>query len=176
MEFDAARGIVKFKSDVTFNSGDAELSARAKDVIDRFAAILNSPAAAGYELLVAGHTDNTPVANPETIRKGHKDNWFLSAHRAISVARELMNKDVRASRLGVAGYADQHPVASNSSDAGRAQNRRVEVLILPSTIHVGSAGSPSRNTLKPVAPKLNKDSTGPVERGSDAHPAPPITK
>src|SRR5439155_15961073 len=63
VDFDANRGIVKFKSDVTFAPGSAEVTPRAKDVIARFSQILNSPAASGYELIVAGHTDNTNVVN-----------------------------------------------------------------------------------------------------------------
>jgi len=70
VDFDAAKGIVKFKSDVTFAVGDATVTPKAKDVIDRFATILNSPAAAGYELMVAGHTDNQRVSNPRTISAG----------------------------------------------------------------------------------------------------------
>src|SRR5439155_3135486 len=83
VDFDAAHGIVKFKSDVTFASGSAEVTGKAKEAIIRFSQILNSPAASGYELLVAGHTDNQRVSNPETIKRGHLDNWYLSAHRAI---------------------------------------------------------------------------------------------
>lgn len=131
MEFDAKTGMVKFKGDVTFASGDAALTSRAKEVIDKFAGILNSPAIATYDLLVAGHTDNVRVSNPETIRKGNKDNWYLSAHRAISVGETLIGDGVSASRIGVTGYADQHPVASNDTAEGRSQNRRVEVLIMP---------------------------------------------
>jgi chemotaxis protein MotB len=142
IEFDAQRGIVKFKSDVTFALGSAELAPKAKEVIDRFATILNSPAARQYELLVVGHTDSARVASPQTIAAGHKDNWFLSAHRAIAVSHELMAQSVDSRRMGVAGYADQRPVASNNSDAGRAQNRRVEVVILPSTVRVGGPATP----------------------------------
>lgn len=155
VDFDAARGIVKFKSDVTFALGDAALTPKAKEVIARFSTILNSPAASGYELMVAGHTDNTRVQNPETINKGHRDNWFLSAHRAISVGSELQAARVNPQRLGVVGYADQRPIASNASEGGRAQNRRVEVLILPTTVR-GSAisGAPAQVRPKTTA---NKD-------------------
>ncbi len=100
VDFDAARGIVKFRSDVTFAVGDATVTAKARDVLSRFATILDSSAANGYELLVAGHTDNTPVVNPETIRKGHLDNWYLSAHRAISVSKELIADGVSPRRFG----------------------------------------------------------------------------
>jgi chemotaxis protein MotB len=138
VDFDAARGIVKFKSDLTFNLGSAEVTSKAKSVIDRFASILNSPAASGYELMVAGHTDSNRVSNPETIKAGHKDNWFLSAHRAIAVGSELQHHGVGSQRLGVVGYADQRPIASNATTSGQAQNRRVEVLILPNTVRASS--------------------------------------
>jgi chemotaxis protein MotB len=160
VEFDAARGIVKFKSDVTFAPGDATLEPKAKDVIDRFATILNSPAASGYELLVAGHTDNSRVVNPRTLAAGHKDNWYLSAHRAISVAQALMSQSVNPQRLGVVGYADQRPIASNASESGKAQNRRVEVLILPTTVRAGAtvASAPQRQSTKHHG-EMNKDNT-----------------
>lgn len=131
IEFDSARGVVKFKSDVTFNVGSAEVKNEARNAIARFAQILNSPAAARYELQVAGHTDSQRVSNPATVKAGHKDNWYLSSHRAIAVRRELENQRVDPRRVAVVGYADQQPVASNANEKGRQQNRRVEVLILP---------------------------------------------
>lgn len=131
IEFDADRGIVKFKSDVTFASGDAAVQDRAKETIRRFAGILNSADARGYELLVAGHTDSERVSNPRTIAAGHKNNMYLSAHRAISVAEALRSNNVAERRMGYVGYADTRPAASNATGQGRAQNRRVEVLILP---------------------------------------------
>ncbi len=158
VEFDAARGIVKFKSDVTFAVGDAELTPKAKEVINRFSAILRGPAASQYELLIAGHTDNQPVRNPMTIQKGHKDNWYLSSHRAIAVGAALVSDGVGANRIGVIGYADQHPIAPNSTAAGQAQNRRVEVLILPTTVKGAAVNSAPANTATPrPQPKLNKD-------------------
>src|SRR5687768_17432416 len=66
VDFDSARGTVKFKSDVTFNVGSADLTGQAGQAINSFAQILNSPSASRYELMVAGHTDNQPVRNPET--------------------------------------------------------------------------------------------------------------
>jgi chemotaxis protein MotB len=139
VDFDSAHGMVKFKSDVTFGVGDATVTGKAKEAIDRFAKILSSPGASGYELLVAGHTDKTPVHNQATIAAGHKDNWYLSAHRAIAVGTELVKNGVNSARLGVVGYADQRPIASNVSESGKAQNRRVEVLILPTTIRVATS-------------------------------------
>jgi hypothetical protein len=97
-----------------------------------------------------------PVSRAETKAAGHKDNWYLSAHRAISVGSELMSHRVGSQRIGVLGYADQRPIASNSSEAGRAQNRRVEVLILPTTVRGGAVSSGSAASVKPV--RLDKDS------------------
>jgi len=156
VDFDAAKGIVKFKSDVTFAVGDATVTPKAKEVIDRFATILNSQAANGYELMVAGHTDNQRVSNPRTISAGHKDNWYLSSHRAIGVAEELMNQRVNQQRIAVVGYADQRPIASNGNAQGQEKNRRVEVLILPTQVR--STGAPTAST--PMkSNKMNKDSS-----------------
>jgi chemotaxis protein MotB len=156
VDFDAARGMVKFKSDVTFAVGEATLTDKARSVINRFAQILNSSQASSYELLIAGHTDNTRVVNPRTIQAGHRDNWYLSAHRAISVGQELMSQGTNPQRIGVVGYADQRPIASNSSESGKAQNRRVEVLILPTTVRGGGGGVAST----PNRSRANKDTTG----------------
>jgi chemotaxis protein MotB len=183
VDFDSARGIVKFKSDVTFATGSAEVTPQARDAVARFATILNSQAASGYELMVAGHTDNVRVSNPATIKAGNKDNWYLSAHRAISVASVLMGDGIAPGRLAVAGYADNRPAASNSSESGRAQNRRVEVLILPTTARSIATGSSPRPTQRtgtasarpPVrsANPLNKDATS----GTNSESAPmPLNK
>jgi chemotaxis protein MotB len=160
VDFDAARGIVKFRSDVTFATGSAEVTGQARQAIQRFAQILNSPDARGYELLVAGHTDNQKVSNPATIKAGHLDNWYLSAHRAIAVGNELQRSSIDSQRLGVVGYADQRPTASNATSQGKQQNRRVEVLILPNTVRTGVARTSQPSNARPAAarPTLNKDS------------------
>jgi len=170
VEFDPARGIVKFKSDVTFAVGDATVTPKAKEVLNRFASILNSDGANSYELMVAGHTDSSPVTNPNTIKKGNFDNWYLSAHRAISVGQVLIASGVSSVRMGVVGYADKRPIASNASADGKAQNRRVEVLILPTTVRTPSMASAEPKAHRshasgaavPAAATLNKDGANPV--------------
>ncbi len=167
VDFDAARGIVKFKSDVTFAPGSSDVNDRALSAIHRFAEILNSPAAAGYELMVAGHTDNTPVVREATLVQ-HPDNWYLSVHRAIAVAAALVHDGVSKNRMGVAGYADQRPIASNATAAGKAQNRRVEILILPTSAHgsggsapVVSGASSASHHIQPKS-RLDKDSSADI--------------
>ena len=64
MDFDPNRGIVKFKSDVTFSSGSAVVQDQARAAIDRLAGILNGTTAGQYDLQVVGHTDNQKVGMP----------------------------------------------------------------------------------------------------------------
>lgn len=168
LEYDAARGMLKFKGDVTFAVGSAELTPRAREVISRFAKIINSGAASRYDLLVVGHTDDQRVVNPATIAKGHKDNWYLSSHRAISVAGEMFAQQVSQSRLGVLGYADQRPAVAGTSESARQQNRRVEVMLVkssrvtPSRVATGSTPAPATPVRQPQP--FNKDTTGGVDR------------
>ncbi len=150
VDFDAQRGTVKFKSDLTFDSGDATLKATAVTAIEKFAKIVNSPAAAGYELMVCGHADNQKVSSP-TMTKGHKDNWYLSSHRALSVAEALQRQGVTPKRIGAVGYGEYRPIADNSSKQGMAINRRVEVLILPTQIVDSTPVAPT--VAAPAAPK-----------------------
>jgi len=159
VEFNAQTGVVKFKSDVTFASGDATLTETAKEAIGKFAQILNSPVARGYELMVAGHADNQPVT-AGTAAKGHKDNWYLSAHRAISVAQALQKQGTQARRIGAVGYGDTRPVELGDTREARAKNRRVEVLILPTQVtdapapqvSAAPAAEPARAELQPRTP------------------------
>jgi len=80
LDFDASRGMVKFKSDVSFAPGSIELTPKAKDAITHLSKILNDQGVKGYELMIAGHTDAMPVQRAATIKQGHLDNWYLSAH------------------------------------------------------------------------------------------------
>jgi chemotaxis protein MotB len=170
VDFDPNRGIVKFKSDVTFDPGSAVVKETARPAIDRLAGILNGPVASQYDLMVVGHTDRHPVGNPNTIKAGHLDNWYLSAHRAIGVSKVLQKQGVRPSRIEIAGYADQRPVDPGQTKDADARNRRVEVLILPSTGHGGTpaaqpTGAPIASPQAPAArPRLDKETTVEVER------------
>jgi chemotaxis protein MotB len=157
VEFDAAKGVIRFKSDATFAKGSAELTAKGKEVAAALATILSSGEASGYELMVAGHTDAKPVSNPATIKAGHKDNWHLSAHRAIAFGKVFQANNVHPRRMAMVGYADQRPVASNATEAGRAQNRRVEILVLGTKVSPTEMG-PSL-TAKPATPAASETAT-----------------
>ncbi len=129
MTFDPDTGMIRFRSDVTFALGSATVSNDAAGLITQLAGVLNSPAAAGYEVRVVGHTDNIPVRNAANVQK-YGDNWGLSAFRAIGVMRVLDGAGVPANRMSVAGYGQQQPVAANGPK-GAEGNRRVEIYLVP---------------------------------------------
>jgi chemotaxis protein MotB len=167
LEFDQSHGIVKFKSDVSFAPGSIELTPKAKDVITHLSRILNDQNVKAFELMVAGHTDATPVQRAATIKQGHLDNWYLSAHRAISVGKCLQKCEVSPSRLAMVGYADQRPQASNATEDGRAKNRRVELLILPTKAQAASAEwmSTGKHTARKASP-AHHEATAHTDDGS----------
>jgi chemotaxis protein MotB len=100
------------------------------------AAIGRSP----YDLRVEGHTDNLPIHSSE-----FASNWELSSARATRIARLLLElKAISPDRLSAAGYAEFHPVASNDTAEGRAQNRRVDLVVLPRARVDFSAPDPSQ--------------------------------
>jgi chemotaxis protein MotB len=79
-----------------------------------------------YEVVVSGHTDNVPISNSQ-----YKDNWDLSADRALNFLKILLlNETLDPAKFTPSGYGEYHPIASNQTEAGRAQNRRVEVSII----------------------------------------------
>lgn len=82
-----------------------------------------------YDLRVEGHTDDIPIHNAE-----FDSNWELSSARATRIARIFLEmKAMPPGRISAAGYAEFHPVASNDTAEGRAENRRVDLVILPRT-------------------------------------------
>jgi len=104
-----------------FDSGAAGIRPSALPVLDRIAEVLpESP------LRVEGHTDDVPIHTPL-----FASNWELSSSRASSIARLLLlHPNVHAEQMSVAGYAEFHPAASNATAAGRARNRRVDIVLL----------------------------------------------
>ena len=109
-----------------FDSGSAVPKPEALPTLRQIAASLDGTP---YSLRIEGHTDNVPIHTAE-----FDSNWELSATRATRIARIFLAlKAVPPDRLSAAGYAEFHPVASNDSPQGRAENRRVDVVILPRT-------------------------------------------
>jgi len=165
LSFDSERGMIKFKSDVSFAPGSVELTAKATEAITKLSKILNDKGVADYELMIAGHTDSIQVNRAETIKAGHRDNWYLSAHRAIAVGKALQKNSISAYRLAMVGYADQRPIASNATDDGRAKNRRVELIILPSKATAANAEWLKTGKTTAAKKSTKKDETAHTETG-----------
>jgi chemotaxis protein MotB len=131
LTYDAKKGMVQFASDLTFDLGSAELRPNAAQSIERLAQIVNDASIASYEVKVVGHTDAVPIVNAATKAK-HPTNTHLSVHRAISVAQALITNSTDPRRIQVAGYGPYRPVVAEGP-GGAAENRRVEIYLVPMT-------------------------------------------
>jgi chemotaxis protein MotB len=117
-----------------FDSGSATPRAGTRTTLQPIADALGRTP---YDVRVEGDTDNVPMHTEQ-----FDSNWELSAARATRVARLLLEMNaVSPDRLSAAGYAEFHPVASNATEQGRAENRRVDLVILPRTeLNFGAGG------------------------------------
>ncbi|HTQ39522.1 MAG TPA: OmpA family protein [Pirellulales bacterium] len=130
LQYDTATGAAKLDSDVLFDPGQADLKDDAQQMLGEFARILRAPEARDLKLMVVGHTDALKIAKRE-VREKYPDNFHLSAARALAVADYLKQAGVPAQRIGVSGFGDHEPIASNTTAEERRLNRRVEIFVLP---------------------------------------------
>lgn len=134
LQFDERRGMIRFAADFTFDPGSVGLKQNALSVLDQLATILNSAEASSFEVVVVGHTDNVPIKKSAA---QHPTNMHLSAHRAIAVRDALAGDGVAATRFLVAGYGEFRPMVPNGP-TGSAQNRRVDVYLMPYFVPMAS--------------------------------------
>lgn len=153
LTYDPKTGMVKFKSDMTFDKGSDAVKQEAVAALKELAKILNSPEAKPFNAYVAGHTDDIPLKKPDTIAK-HGTNWGLAAHRAIAVIAELAKGGVDQPRMAGITFSKHHPIEANAAgEKGNAANRRVEIWIVPSDLLLsqptGTAPKPKSGDSKP---------------------------
>lgn len=130
VDYDSSRGIVKFKSDLTFAPGSDVVASSAAAAVKLLASILNSEEARKFDVVVAGHTDDIRIARSETKAK-HPTNWHLSVHRAIAVKDVMENSNIEPKRLSVRGFGEYRPIEENlPNKKGNPKNRRVEIYIV----------------------------------------------
>ncbi len=117
---------VIFVDKILFDSGSVEINARGRELLLVMAdALKNSQ---DQEILVEGHTDNVPLS--AALKKRFPSNWELSTARAAAVVRFLQEEaGIKPERLSVRGYSYYRPVASNTTEEGRRQNRRIEIIL-----------------------------------------------
>ncbi|MFN2382446.1 MAG: flagellar motor protein MotB [Guyparkeria sp.] len=117
----ADRVQLRVKDNILFPTAEAGLSNDGSALLSRLASRLGE---SDYQITVEGHTDNRPI---QTWR--YPSNWELSAARAAAVVRELIDAGIRPNRLHAVGLADTQPIAANDSATGRAENRRVDLVL-----------------------------------------------
>lgn len=118
------RGLeISLNNTILFDLGSAEIKSENKDVLIRIAEILNS---LGKYIRIEGHTDNAAISTSI-----YPSNWELSTARATSVVRLFIDEaNVDPKKLSAIGYGEYKPIADNSTAEGRAQNRRIDIIVL----------------------------------------------
>ncbi len=123
--FDPSKGTitVTLKNEILFDSGKATLKKATSTELDHIRSVLRDKYP-GKQIDVAGHTDTDPIKKSKW-----KDNWELSAQRALSVLRYLVKRGISEKEIQAVGCGQSQPVASNSTASGKAKNRRVEIVV-----------------------------------------------
>ncbi len=113
--------VLRLADNIFFESGDDSLKAPAVLMLSALGPQL---ARRNVEIRIEGHTDDRPI---HTVR--FRSNWDLSTGRATAVLVKLAAESIDPVRLSAAGYGEFRPVASNATDEGRKQNRRVDLVV-----------------------------------------------
>ncbi|MGB1275268.1 MAG: OmpA family protein [Nannocystaceae bacterium] len=124
VEFRKGRLVVKMASEILFASGKTELKEEAYTTLTTLSGALSQ--VKDRDFLVAGHTDNVPI---KTAR--FKSNWELSTARAVSVVKFLIEQNFPTDHVGAAGFGEFDPIDDNSTDEGKQNNRRIEIILMP---------------------------------------------
>ncbi len=112
---------IELKDSILFSSGSADTSDQAQKIFDEIATILKNYS---NPVQVEGFTDNIPINSAK-----YPTNWELSSARASAIVKYLATKGVSPERLSAVGYGEYQPVASNATEVGRSQNRRVAIMV-----------------------------------------------
>lgn len=123
------KGRIGIRGSVLFDLNSAELRAPGRVLLGEMAAPLSAYLASREDsLMVSGFTDDLQMRGAQ---RPYRDNWELSAQRALTVVRALGEAGVPRDALFVAGFGENHPVAPNDTEENRAKNRRVEMASVP---------------------------------------------
>ncbi|MBI3812311.1 MAG: OmpA family protein [Nitrospirae bacterium] len=116
---------------ILFDSGKAEVKAQGKEVLKKVGNILKD--VKDKDIRIEGYTDNVPIKG--TLRQKFPTNWELSTQRATNVLHFLQDEGgVDGARLAAVGFGEFRPIAANDTPEGRAENRRIEIVLVPSDI------------------------------------------
>lgn len=143
MIYDAERGMIRLRSDLTFGLGSDVVNDAAKTALARLAGVLNAGAASQFDIQVVGHTDAVPVKSARG-KQLYTDNLGLSSNRGDSVARVLIANGVRASRVMSGGRGATQPIEANDSKGQSKANRRVEIYLVKASDAPAADPAPAR--------------------------------
>ena len=116
---------ISLSDNMLYKSGSYEILDKAGETLSKIAKIINDYK--GYDVLIEGNTDNVPISMANI-----RNNWDLSTLRASSVVQSLQNSyGVEPKRLTAGGRGEYNPVAGNDTEAGKAKNRRTQIIITP---------------------------------------------
>jgi chemotaxis protein MotB len=122
------RMVVKLPAGVLFDSGSAKLSRSGELALMEVAIVLRT--FKDRKFVVEGHTDNRPLESAQATTR-YRNNWELSAGRAVTVIQFLIEARMKPENLLAAGHGEFDPVGDNNTSAGRQENRRIEIVLLP---------------------------------------------
>ncbi len=115
--------IIHILDEILFPSGSADLNTNSLEMLNKIASILNQ---IPNDIRIEGHTDNVPIHT-----SSFPSNWHLSVMRALNTAYYLINNEnLKAGRVSIVGNSEYKPIDSNGTASGRAQNRRVDIVIV----------------------------------------------
>jgi chemotaxis protein MotB len=147
--------IISLREAGFYDSGSSAPHPASIPTLDQIA---NALRVTPYDIRIEGHTDNVPIHTDQ-----FDSNWELSTARATRMARIfIVGHQFTPARLSASGYAEYHPVTSNATEEGRAQNRRVDIIVLP-------------RVTAPLAPTVHVPATKPAAI-SAAIPVPASTE
>ncbi len=136
--------IITLPEKLLFKSGKAEIEPEGISILEKLSGSLRG-LAQDQEVAIDGHTDSDPISNFR-----YPSNWHLSVARAVNVAYFLIEKGVPEYSIVVRGFADQRPIADNSTPENKARNRRVEITIseLKSNVPTTKGYNSAENEIK----------------------------
>ncbi len=118
------RMVINLPQDILFSSGSASLGRDGRETLSQIASVLSEFSDRTFQ--VEGHTDDDPISTAQ-----FPSNWELSAARALSVVKLLVERGVSPEMVSGAGYGEYQPVATNETQEGKRLNRRIEIVMLP---------------------------------------------